>query len=72
MIVLHVFRDSEREAGGWVGQTWQFQCDVIIEQHVKLNRSGIEYTFFIRNQFVSSLVLDGLKFRKLLEPLRKI
>ena len=48
MIVLHVFRDSERGAGGWVGQTWQFQCDVIIEQHVKVNRSGIEYTFFYK------------------------
>ena len=71
MIVLHVFRDSGRDAGGWVGQTWQFQSDIIIEHLVQLNKSGIEYTFFIRNQFVSSLVLDSLKFRKLLELQRK-
>ena len=32
MIVLHVFRDSERDAGGWVGQKWQFQRDASIEQ----------------------------------------
>ena len=32
MIVLHIFRDSERDAGGWVDQKWQFQRDAIIEQ----------------------------------------
>ena len=33
MAVLHVFRNSERDAaGGSVAQKWQFQCDVIIEQ----------------------------------------
>ena len=32
MVDLHVFRDSERDAGGWVVQKWQFQCDIIIEQ----------------------------------------
>ena len=31
MLILHVFRDSERDAGGWVGQKWQFQRDIIIE-----------------------------------------
>ena len=29
-LVLHVFRDSERDAWGWVGHKWQFQRDVII------------------------------------------
>ena len=32
MVVLNVFQDSERDAGGSVGQKWQFQRDVIIEQ----------------------------------------
>ena len=33
MAVLHVFRDSERGAGGGVGGSrWQYQRDVIIEQ----------------------------------------
>ena len=32
MVVLRVFRDSERDAGGWVVQKWQCQRDVIIEQ----------------------------------------
>ena len=32
MVVLHVFRDSERDAVGWVVQKWQFQRDVGIEQ----------------------------------------
>ena len=32
MIVLHVFRDSERGAGGSMGQKWQFLRDTIIEQ----------------------------------------
>ena len=32
MVVLHVCRDSERDAGGWAAQKGQFQRDVIIEQ----------------------------------------
>ena len=32
MTALHIFRDSERGAGGLVGQKWQFQRDAIIEQ----------------------------------------
>ena len=32
MVVLYVLRDSERDAGEWMGQKWQFQRDVIIEQ----------------------------------------
>ena len=32
MVFLHVFRDSERNAEEWVGQKWQFRCDVIIEK----------------------------------------
>ena len=35
MVVLHVFRDSERDAGGWVVKNWQFQRDVIIEQPLR-------------------------------------
>ena len=31
MVVLHPFRDSERDAGGWVGYKWQFSRDLIIE-----------------------------------------
>ena len=34
--VLHVFRDSECEAGGWVAQSWQFQRDVVIDQPLLL------------------------------------
>ena len=35
MLVLHAFRDSERDAGGggWFAHKWQFQRDVIIGQH---------------------------------------
>ena len=32
MVVLHVIRDSEPDAGEWVVQKRQFQRDVIIEQ----------------------------------------
>ena len=32
MVVLQVFRDSEREAGGWMVLKWQFQRDVAPEQ----------------------------------------
>ena len=35
--VLHVFRDSERDAGGGegsVGQKWKFQRDAIIERQL--------------------------------------
>ena len=32
MVVLLVFRDSERDAGARVGQKGEFQRDVIIEQ----------------------------------------
>ena len=32
MVVLHAFRGSEGDAGGWVGQIWQFHRAVIIEQ----------------------------------------
>ena len=32
MVALHIFCDSGRDAEGWMGQKWQFQCDVIIEQ----------------------------------------
>ena len=35
-VVLHVFRDSERDVGGG-GQKWQFQRDVIIEQPLIVN-----------------------------------
>ena len=31
-MVLHVHRDSERDAAGVGGLRWQFQRDVIIEQ----------------------------------------
>ena len=31
-VVLQVFRDSERDAGGVGGSKWQVQRDVIIEQ----------------------------------------
>ena len=31
MVFLHVYRDSERDAGGR-GQKWQSQRDVVIEQ----------------------------------------
>ena len=31
---LHVFCDSERDVGGWVGRKWQLQRDVIIEQPI--------------------------------------
>ena len=33
MVVLHPFRDSERDAGGggWVGHKWQFSRDLLIE-----------------------------------------
>ena len=35
MIALHVFRDSERDAGGrWVVQKFEFQREVFIEQNV--------------------------------------
>ena len=32
LVVLHVVRNSERDAGVWVAQKWKFQRDVIIEQ----------------------------------------
>ena len=32
MVVLYVFRDSERDAGVWVVQKWQPQLDVNIER----------------------------------------
>ena len=32
IVGLHVFRDSKRDAEGWVGQKWQCQRDAIIEQ----------------------------------------
>ena len=33
IVVLHVFRDPQHEAGGWVGGAkWEFQRDVIFEQ----------------------------------------
>ena len=32
MIVLHLLRDSEGDTRGWVGQEWQFQRDIVIEQ----------------------------------------
>ena len=30
MAVLYIFRDSERDAEGWMVQKWQFQCDVLL------------------------------------------
>ena len=35
MVVLHIFRDSKRDAAGWVGQKWLFERDVIIEQPLR-------------------------------------
>ena len=46
MVVLHVYCDSERDAGGWVVQNWQFQRDVIIEQ---LFRSFIRLFIILMN-----------------------
>ena len=48
MVVLHVFRDSECDAGGWVGHKWQFQRDVIIEQSLSYT-SEVHYD---RNIFI--------------------
>ena len=30
LVVLHVFRDSQHDAGGWVGLKWQFQRDIYV------------------------------------------
>ena len=37
--VPYIFPDSERDAGGWLVQKWQFQPDVIIEQPLKAGTS---------------------------------
>ena len=55
MVVLHVFRDSERDAGGWVVNNWQFQRDVSIEQPLcaqSTERLTCDHFIFMTNNTV--------------------
>ena len=46
MVVLQVFRDAERDAGGWVGQKWKFSVSQLLNSslHVRMKSLIRQFT----------------------------